>query len=111
MTQKAKIFYRNRLAGYLERYEAGYRFSYEKAYLREAEARPVSLTLPLSEYSYTSRILFPFFDGLIPEGWLLNIARQNLNLKETDRFELLVTLCRDTIGPVTVVPDGEDADE
>lgn len=111
MTQRAKIFYGNRLAGYLERYEAGYRFSYEKTYLRDVEARPVSLTLPLSDYPYSSRILFPFFDGLIPEGWLLNIARQNLNLKETDRFELLVTLCRDTIGAVTVEPEEEGSDE
>lgn len=111
MTQKAKVLYRDHLAGYLERYEGGYRFYYEQAYLKGDNAKPVSLTLPLSNYPYTSRILFPFFDGLIPEGWLLNIARQSLNLKETDRFELLIALGGDTIGAVTVVPEEEETHE
>ncbi|MCW3081692.1 HipA N-terminal domain-containing protein [Segetibacter sp.] len=39
---------------------------------------PVSLTLPLKDQPYTSNVMFPFFDGLIPEGWLLDIAdKQN----------------------------------
>ena len=109
MGQRAKIMYRDQLAGYLEKYDEGYRFTYEKEYLTGNKPRPVSLTLPLSEYAYTSRVLFSFFDGLIPEGWLLNIARQEWHLKGTDRFELLITLCRDTIGAVTVFPV-EEAD-
>jgi len=48
--------------------------------------------------------LFSFFDGLIPEGWLLNIASNHWKIDRTDRFALLITLCRDTIGAVTVEP-------
>lgn len=109
MRQRAKVMYRDQLAGYLEKYDEGYRFTYENEYLSGNNPRPVSLTLPLSEYAYTNRVLFSFFDGLIPEGWLLNIARQEWHLKGTDRFELLITLCRDTIGAVTVFPV-EEAD-
>lgn len=108
MSQRARIMYADEFAGYLEKHDEGYRFTYDKGYLKSAEARPVSLTLPLSEYPYTSRILFPFFDGLIPEGWLLNIARQEWHLKATDRFELLINLCRDTIGAVTVFQEEEE---
>lgn len=107
MGQRAKVMYGDQLAGYLEKYDEGYRFTYNHEYLGSNDPRPVSLTLPLSKYPYTSRILFSFFDGLIPEGWLLNIAREEWHLKGTDRFELLITLCRDTIGAVTIFPEEE----
>lgn len=108
MSNKAAVFYQDQLAGYLEKYDNGYRYTYNKEYLENEEANPISLTLPLSVYPYTSRILFSFFDGLIPEGWLLNIAKNYWHIKGTDRFELLITLCRDTIGAVTVYPVEEE---
>lgn len=103
MINKAKVFYSNELAGMLERIDTGYKFTYDSKYLANKSSKPISLTLPLAEYGYYSNILFPFFDGLIPEGWLLNVATTHWKLKGTDRFELLVTLCRDTIGAVTII--------
>jgi serine/threonine-protein kinase HipA len=108
MINKAKIFYSEQLAGYLEKNDNGYSFIYDKAYLKSVRPKPVSLTLPLSEYPYNSRALFSFFDGLIPEGWLLNIARTHWKIRGADRFELLISLCRDTIGAVTVLPMEEE---
>jgi len=46
--------------------------------------------------------LFPFFDGLIPEGWLLNIAEMNWKINHKDRMGLLLTCCQDCIGAVSV---------
>lgn len=111
MTSKAKVLYSGELAGYLEKNENGYTYSYDTAYLKSELAKPVSQTLPLAAYPYHSRILFSFFDGLIPEGWLLNIARDHWKIKGTDRFELLITLCRDTIGAVTVLPIEEEEND
>jgi serine/threonine-protein kinase HipA len=110
MITKAKVFYVDEFAGLLERIDTGYKFSYDPKYLNGQYPKPISLTLPLSEHSYYSNILFPFFDGLIPEGWLLDVALNHWKLKGTDRFELLVTLCRDTIGAVTIIGK-EDEDE
>ena len=62
----------------------------------------MSLTLPLRAEAYESNTLFPFFDGLIPEGWLLNVVTHNWKLDRKDRFGLLLVACRDTIGNVTV---------
>lgn len=104
MTNRAKVLYSNQLAGYLEKTDNGYSFSYDQAYLESDHPKPVSQTLPLSPYIQTSRTLFSFFDGLIPEGWLLNIASDYWKIERTDRFELLIALCRDTIGAVTVEP-------
>jgi serine/threonine-protein kinase HipA len=46
--------------------------------------------------------MFPFFDGLIPEGWLLSVALDNWKLDAKDRMGLLGVACRDTIGAVAL---------
>lgn len=69
--RQANVFYKNRLAGILTENDAGYEFRYLPEYLSSDSARAVSLTLPLREEAYESPVLYPFFDGLIPEGWLL----------------------------------------
>jgi len=102
--RQAQIFYKNILAGIIIENEDGYTFLYEDAYLDNPESKPVSLTLPLQKQPYQSKILFPFFDGLIPEGWLLNIAVSNWKINQRDRFGLLIALCKDCIGCVSVLP-------
>lgn len=72
--KQAKIYNHNLLAGVLTEDENGYTFQYDAAYLQSDEAEAISLTMPLTEKPYNENILFPFFDGLIPEGWLLDIA-------------------------------------
>jgi serine/threonine-protein kinase HipA len=59
--------------------------------------------LPLSVQAYSAKVLFPFFDGLIPEGWLLDIAQTNWKLNYSDRMGLLLACCKDCIGAVSVV--------
>lgn len=66
------------------------------------DAQASSLTLPLREAPYESNILFPFFDGLIPEGWLLHIVSKNWKLDQNDRFGLLLVACKDCIGAVRI---------
>ena len=67
-------------------------------------AEAISLTMPLSEKPYNEKILFPFFDGLIPEGWLLEIAEKSWKINRRDRMSLLLACCKDCIGSVCVVP-------
>ena len=101
----AYIYVRDQFAGILEEYETGYRFQYDQAYLSDDTASSVSLTLPLSKQVYTSRVLFPFFDGLIPEGWLLEVVSRNWKIDHNDRFGLLLVACRDGIGNVSVLEE------
>lgn len=90
------------IAGYLVEDENGYIFSYDYSYIHSDNPIPISLTLPLQEKPFESKILFPFFDGLIPEGWLLDIAVKNWKLNERDRMELLLSCCQDCIGAVSI---------
>jgi len=102
--RSAEIYYRDRLAGVLKEVDAGYEFTYEPEYLESVNPKAVSLTLPLSDKPYKSNILFPCFDGLIPEGWLLDVAAENWKLNPRDRMGLLLACCKDCIGAVSVVP-------
>ena len=65
-------------------------------------ASAVSLTLPLTKEMYNSKTLFPFFDGLIPEGWLLGVVSRNWKINVSDRFGLLLVACKDAIGNVSI---------
>jgi serine/threonine-protein kinase HipA len=105
MSKRGIVFYKERQAGIIAETDEGYEFAYAAEYLEMESAKPISLTLPLSNEKYTSRVLFPFFDGLIPEGWLLDIAAEHWKVKSNDRFELLLLTCRDTIGAVTITPE------
>jgi serine/threonine-protein kinase HipA len=108
--RKAEIHMQGRLAGTLEERDNRYVFAYSPDYLGLADAVSISLTLPLQSEPFEDKRLFPFFDGLIPEGWLLDIAEQTWKLNPRDRMGLLLACCRDCIGAVSIVPMGE-ADE
>lgn len=75
--RQAEIYRKEILAGVLTEDGGEYRFCYDEAYLAGEDAQPVSLTLPLQTEAFVSPVLFPFFDGLIPEGWLLDVALRN----------------------------------
>lgn len=100
--RSANIFVHTTKAGLLEETETGYQFQYHPDYLSINQAEPVSLTLPLQEEPYESQIFFPFFDGLIPEGWLLDVVEETWKVNPKDRMGLLLVSCYDAIGYVSV---------
>lgn len=100
--RQAKIYNHNLFAGVLTEDENGYTFQYDADYLQSDVAEAISLTMPLSNKPYNEKILFPFFDGLIPEGWLLDIAEKSWKISRRDRMSLLLACCKDCIGAVSV---------
>lgn len=101
----AYVYVRDTFAGTLKETDAGYLFEYDTDYLEKENSTAVSLTLPMKKEAYTSKILFPFFDGLIPEGWLLNIVSENWKIDTKDRFGILLVACKDPIGNVRIKED------
>lgn len=98
----AYVYVRNKFAGTLCETDEGYAFLYDRQYLDTPDACAVSLTLPVSDTVYTSKTLFSFFDGLIPEGWLLHVVSRNWKIDINDRFGLLLVACKDGIGNVSI---------
>lgn len=109
--KRALIFFRDLLAGKLSESDEGYVFQYDEEYLSRPDAEPISLTLPLRNDAYQSPVLFPFFDGLIPEGWLLDVALRNTDISILDRMSLLLLCCKDCIGAVSVVPENDEEND
>lgn len=73
--RQAIVKYDGILAGILTEEDNGeYRFVYDETYVSTYPNQFITFNMPVSPRAYSSKRLFPFFDGLIPEGWLLNIA-------------------------------------
>lgn len=103
--RQARIYYQDKVAGILKETDEGdYVFRYEDDYINEHPNDFISFSMPVSEAAYRDNRLFPFFEGLIPEGWLLDIASKNWKINRNDRMGLLLACCRNCIGAVSVEP-------
>jgi len=103
--RQAIIKYNNIKAGILTEDDNGeYHFQYDEMYVKNFPKQFLSFNMPVSKHEYKSKRLFPFFDGLIPEGWLLNIAVDSWKINKNDRMGLLLVCCQNAIGAVSVHP-------
>ena len=100
--RKGKVFVGETYARIIEETDKGYAFTYDEEYRTRASSIPVSLSMDLATARYESNTFFPFFDGLIPEGWLLDITLITWKIDPRDRMGLLLAVCRDCIGAVSV---------
>ena len=103
--RQAEIYYKDLLAGMLtETNEGEYTFVYDKNYIEKYPKQFITFSMPVTNTTYTDKRLFPFFEGLIPEGWLLDIATKNWKINRNDRMGLLLACCQNCIGAVSVKP-------
>jgi serine/threonine-protein kinase HipA len=107
--RKAIIFYNDLKAGELiETNDGEYIFQYNDHYVDTHPHQFISFSMPVRKEPYKDIRLFPFFEGLIPEGWLLDIASKNWKLNPNDRMGLLLACCQNCIGAVSVQPTIEN---
>jgi serine/threonine-protein kinase HipA len=106
-TRRGRVFFRDILAGLVYEDENGYVFQYDAKYFEDSKLPAISFTLPKQKAAFHSKVLFPFFDGLIPEGWLLGITHSIWKLDRKDRFGILLSVCKDCIGAVSIQEVGK----
>lgn len=103
--RSANIYYKEILAGKLtETNEGEFVFQYEALYAKDHSNEFITFTMPVREKPYIEKRLFPFFEGLIPEGWLLDIASKSWKINPNDRMGLLLACCQNCIGAISVIP-------
>ena len=108
MMRRAKILYKDIFAGILTETDDGeYIFEYDDDYINNYPKQFVTFSMPVTKKKYVENKLFPFFDGLIPEGWLLDIATKNWKINANDRMGLLLSCCKSCIGAVSIEPINE----
>ena len=77
---------------------AEYYFEYDENYEGEA----VSLTMPLNHKKYGYKSFPPFFEGLLPEGVMLEGLLKIAKIDKKDYFSQLIATGNDLVGAVTV---------
>lgn len=100
--KKAGIYIEDKFCGVLTEDDEGYHFQYDSVYMSAEGTKALSPTMPFQTEEYVKEMMFPVFDGLIPEGWLLDIVHKNWKIDPRDRMSLLLTCCRDCIGNISV---------
>ena len=104
MRRIGRVKLAGKFVGTIEEAEGQITFTYSPEWLKTPNAVPVSLTLPLREEPYVSRGLHPFFENLLPEGWLLEVTTKKLKISKDDPFGLLLATCADCVGAVEIEP-------
>jgi len=112
MMRQGIVKYNNIKAGLLTEEDNGEDlFVYDEMYVQGYPDQFITFQMPVSEMPYRSKRLFPFFDGLIPEGWLLNIAAETWRINKNDRMGLLLACCKNAIGAVSIHPVNLESNE
>ncbi|MBW4362017.1 HipA N-terminal domain-containing protein [Flavobacterium taihuense] len=97
--RKAIILVHDKKAGVLiEDTSGGYEFIYDDNYEGEA----VSLTMPLTNKKYSFTKFPSFFEGLLPEGIMLEGLLKIGKIDKNDYFSQLIATGNDLVGAVTV---------
>lgn len=101
--RSARIFVNGNFAGFFTEIEKGgpYIFTYEPGY----SGRPISLTMPIQKPPYRFARFPSFFDGLLPEGIMLEGLLRQQKMDQFDYFSQLAAVGNDLVGAVTVVEE------
>ncbi|MDD4963094.1 MAG: type II toxin-antitoxin system HipA family toxin [Gallionella sp.] len=81
-------------------------FGYTDEWLQQADAVPLSVTLPLRIEAFDDAATRPFFAGLLPEGRLRDLIAQQFHLSRQNDFALLDQLGGECAGAVSLLPFG-----
>jgi serine/threonine-protein kinase HipA len=80
-------------------------FAYDPAYLKQADAQPVSLALPLAETDYDHKLCHAVFGGMLPEGDVRIHLAKALGVSAKNDFSLLAEIGGDCAGAVSLWPE------
>lgn len=76
--------------------------TYQFTYRADYHGAPVSLTMPLINRLYSFDLFPPFFEGLLPEGIMLEALLRKYKIDKNDYFSQLILVGQDVVGAVTI---------
>ena|SRR3990167_4049519 len=97
--RKAYVSVNGIKAGVLEELEGK---KYQFTYLNDYQGAPVSLTMPLTNMIYDFDVFPPFFEGLLPEGSMLEALLRKYKIDKNDYFGQLIIVGQDVVGAATI---------
>jgi len=100
--RRARVYMMGEPAGMLEETGVGH-FTFR--YLESYSGHPVSLTMPVAQREFSFDVFPPFFEGLLPEGDMLEGLLRQRKIDRNDFFSQLLAVGGETVGAVTVTED------
>lgn len=102
--RKLEVYAGNCFAGLLtEKSHNNYEFVYSKQYLDDQRLPAIALSLPKRSEPFHSKIIFPFFTNLLPEGTNRKAMCMAHKVDDNDFFGMLEMISgMDCIGNVTL---------
>ncbi|HHT0594556.1 TPA: HipA N-terminal domain-containing protein [Legionella anisa] len=97
--RKAYVSVNGIKAGILEELQGG---TYQFTYFDDYQGAPVSLTMPLKNKVYDFDVFPHFFEGLLPEGIMLEALLRKYKIDRNDYFGQLILVGQDVVGAVTI---------
>ena len=91
--RKAEVLMHGLSTGVLEELE--YCKRYRFAYLENYQGPPISLTMPVDKKEFVFEEFPPFFDGLLPEGILLEGLLKQRKIDRHDYFSQIMAVGKD----------------
>ena len=104
----AQVLMNQRFVGELERHEQGFRFTYDPDYIADKTTFNLSASLKKQTSAFESPYLFPFFEGLLSEGWMRKIQEKNQKIDEKDPFTRLIKNGSHLIGAISIRAEGSE---
>jgi serine/threonine-protein kinase HipA len=81
-------------------------FRYEPIWLRSKSGRPLSLSMPLTEQTYSGDIVENYFDNLLPDSQpIRNRIQKRFGAMSNRGFDLLWYIGRDCVGAIQLSPE------
>ncbi len=109
MTDSLNVWWDRAIVGLLSLNRDGaVRFTYDRDWIEDASAPPISFSLPRQPRSFSPRLCLPFFEGLLPEGAQRDGAAAGLGVSPTNTFRLLAGMGAELAGALSLLPEGEE---
>jgi len=96
MDRVAYVYFNDLYAGKIYETSEGFNFVYDSNYI--LTGIPIGFNYTFKQTKYFSQSLFPIFENLISEGWLLNLQSNTQHIDKHDKFGILVNNGKDLIG-------------
>lgn len=96
----ANVFVNGILAGELQEIERGKKYCF--VYAQNYKGPSVSLEMPVIPSTYEFDRFPPFFEGLLPEGFMLDGLLRIAKIDRNDLMSQIITVGGDLVGNVTV---------
>ncbi len=100
MDRVGYVYFNELFAGTISESTEGYTFIYDTNYT--IGGIPIGFNYPFTQLKYFNYSLFPIFENLVSEGWLLDLQSSMQHIDKKDKFGILLNNGLDLIGAITV---------